>query len=194
MGRASEKNCKNASWDSRPRGRSVTTAKRPALTSGSDDDIFGSRDKAGGIDKKTSSQENLHLDCDVDARKKEPSANLNLSLVQRCGASNAFHPVGRDLRTYSPVGWYLSEFREEDKLGEGGFGVVYRSTHLLSNQSFAVKKIRLSGTKKGEVDTLLREVRTLAKIGSHCNGEGTAPHNKGLFRRTFSACIRPMRR
>jgi serine/threonine protein kinase len=65
----------------------------------------------------------------------------------------------------------LSEFHEEEKIGEGGFGVVFRSTHLLSNQSFAVKKIRLTGTKKSEVDTLLREVRTLAKIGSHCNGE-----------------------
>jgi hypothetical protein len=172
MGRASEN--KIASWDSRPRRRSVTTAQRPVLTSGSDDDdIFGTRSQAAGLEKRSSRQENLQLDCDADGRKKG-TANLNLSLVQRsAGVSTSFHPVSSDLRTYSPVGWYLSEFREEERVGEGGFGVVYRSTHLLSNQSFAVKKIRLSGTKKGEVDTLLREVRTLAKIGSHCNGKDT---------------------
>jgi len=33
---------------------------------------------------------------------------------------------------------------------------------------FAVKKIRLTGNKK-DIDTLVREVRTLAKLGSHAN-------------------------
>ncbi|KAK2877218.1 hypothetical protein FQN49_001342 [Arthroderma sp. PD_2] len=71
---------------------------------------------------------------------------------------------------------YATEFEEEALIGRGSYGVVYRVRHHVDGQGYAVKKIPLSSKKlqqlqdRGlrEVDNILKEIRTLAKL-DHTN-------------------------
>ncbi|KAG9235856.1 kinase-like domain-containing protein [Amylocarpus encephaloides] len=65
---------------------------------------------------------------------------------------------------------YYRKFKEICLLGKGGFGQVFRVRHLLDNQDYAVKKIRVSVNQIRSIhndlqlDGLLRELRALAKL------------------------------
>lgn len=61
---------------------------------------------------------------------------------------------------------YEVDFREEEKLGQGGFGAVFKVTHTLDQLQYAVKKIKF---QKMHAPTrlprkILREVRCLARL------------------------------
>jgi len=53
---------------------------------------------------------------------------------------SSFLPSARPLR-------YKTEFKELELLGKGSFGEVYRVQHLVDNQIYAVKRIRLNFDK-----------------------------------------------
>jgi len=59
---------------------------------------------------------------------------------------------------------YKQEFAEEDLIGGGGFGVVYRAKNRLDNAEYAVKKIFIKVNKENLVLKILREVTVLAKV------------------------------
>jgi PAS domain S-box-containing protein len=77
---------------------------------------------------------------------------------------------------------YTTEFEELGKLGEGGFGQVYRCRHRIDGHEYAIKKVPLPSRVQplGEPDLAgsgpdaaqqrhLREVGMLAMIGTHPN-------------------------
>lgn len=63
---------------------------------------------------------------------------------------------------------YFKDFSEIEKIGEGGFGDVWRSRHNLDGIDYAVKKIRVKATSVKNILNHLREVKTLASL-SHMN-------------------------
>mmetsp|Transcript_47897 Transcript_47897/g.114865 ORF Transcript_47897/g.114865 Transcript_47897/m.114865 type:complete len:387 (+) Transcript_47897:111-1271(+) len=86
------------------------------------------------------------------------------------------HPESGALSTYqyqppsvADVSRYLADYRQEECLGSGGFGSVFRVYHQLSDKDFAVKKIILRSGHPEELEMQLREVRTFAKIEPHPN-------------------------
>lgn len=63
---------------------------------------------------------------------------------------------------------YYRDFVELEKIGEGGFGNVWKSKHNLDGIEYAVKKICVKATSVKNVLNHLREVKTLASL-SHVN-------------------------
>ncbi|CAH1796982.1 unnamed protein product [Owenia fusiformis] len=63
---------------------------------------------------------------------------------------------------------YREEFTEEDLLGYGGFGRVYKVRHKLDGCQYAVKQIRLKQASPDVWLKLIREVKLLASL-SHNN-------------------------
>lgn len=63
---------------------------------------------------------------------------------------------------------YFRDFVEVEKIGEGGFGDVFKSRHNLDGIDYAVKKICVKATSVKNVLNHLREVKTLASL-SHVN-------------------------
>ncbi len=75
------------------------------------------------------------------------------------------HPEVRleDLKTNSR---YAHDFEELSKIGEGGFGQVFRARHKLDGHIYAIKKIKLSNTKPEENRRIKREVTYQADLQS----------------------------
>ena len=71
-----------------------------------------------------------------------------------------------NLNTDQKISRYYSDFIEEEKLGQGGFGAVFKVIHTLDQSQYAVKKIKFkkvhSPTKLP--NKILREVRCLARL------------------------------
>lgn len=63
---------------------------------------------------------------------------------------------------------YYRDFEEIEKIGEGGFGDVWKSKHKLDGIEYAIKKICVKATSVKNVLNHLREVKTLASL-SHIN-------------------------
>lgn len=63
---------------------------------------------------------------------------------------------------------YYRDFEEIEKIGEGGFGDVWKSKHKLDQIDYAVKKICVKATSVKNVLNHLREVKTLASL-NHVN-------------------------
>lgn len=63
---------------------------------------------------------------------------------------------------------YFRDFQEIEKIGEGGFGDVWKSKHRLDNIDYAVKKICVKATSIKNILNHLREVKTLASL-NHVN-------------------------
>lgn len=59
---------------------------------------------------------------------------------------------------------YFKDFEEMEKIGEGGFGDVWKSRHKLDGIEYAVKKIRVKATSVKNILNHLREVKTLASL------------------------------
>ncbi|KAF2764914.1 kinase-like protein [Teratosphaeria nubilosa] len=94
------------------------------------------------------------------------SPQHQLSAIDTAATSlTPLHPVLEPSR-------YLCDFDELGVLGKGGYGTVFHVKHRLDNIEYAVKKIPISASRMArirshgqrELDDLLREVRTLARL------------------------------
>lgn len=63
---------------------------------------------------------------------------------------------------------YFRDFEEIEKIGEGGFGDVWKSKHKLDQIEYAVKKICVKATSVKNILNHLKEVKTLASL-THVN-------------------------
>jgi serine/threonine protein kinase len=59
---------------------------------------------------------------------------------------------------------YKIDFYEIEKLGNGGFGYVYKVIHKLDHQSYAIKMVPLIFNKKNDIEKVLNEVRLLSSL------------------------------
>jgi len=66
------------------------------------------------------------------------------------------------------ISTYTRDFIEEEHLGSGGFGTVFRARHKVDGRSYAVKKIMFKCRHfvRNFADTLLREVQVLSRVTS----------------------------
>ncbi|CAG5095135.1 Oidioi.mRNA.OKI2018_I69.XSR.g14048.t1.cds [Oikopleura dioica] len=58
----------------------------------------------------------------------------------------------------------LDNYQRIEKVGEGTYGVVYKSKYKLTDQLVALKKIRLEGEEDGVPATSIREICTLKEL------------------------------
>jgi len=58
----------------------------------------------------------------------------------------------------------LDRYKKLDKLGEGTYGLVYRARDLKTNETVAIKKIKLDSNEEGIPATTLREVSLLQHL------------------------------
>jgi len=58
---------------------------------------------------------------------------------------NAMSQLKHDVNKNQLPPKYEQEFKELEKIGEGGFGQVYKALNLFDGQNYAVKKVRLKG-------------------------------------------------
>ena len=56
------------------------------------------------------------------------------------------------------------EYENIEKIGEGSYGIVYRSRCKTSGQMFAVKKVKLYDNDEGIPSTTLREIGILKEM------------------------------
>lgn len=67
----------------------------------------------------------------------------------------------------------LSRYQKVEKVGEGTYGVVYKSIDKQTNQTVALKKIRLEAEDEGVPSTAIREISILKEL-QHPNIVGSA--------------------
>ncbi|KAM3136008.1 hypothetical protein pb186bvf_011813 [Paramecium bursaria] len=56
-----------------------------------------------------------------------------------------------------------------DKLGEGTYGTVYAAKDKKTNQTVAIKKVKIHDQNEGFPITCLREIKILQKLAAHPN-------------------------
>ncbi|KAG6480423.1 hypothetical protein ZIOFF_063923 [Zingiber officinale] len=63
---------------------------------------------------------------------------------------------------------FANLYEKVEKIGEGTYGVVYRARDRLTNETIALKKIRLKNEEKGVSSTAIREISLLKEM-QHSN-------------------------
>ncbi|MQM05164.1 hypothetical protein Taro_037974 [Colocasia esculenta] len=64
--------------------------------------------------------------------------------------------------------WWKKQYEKVEKIGEGTYGVVYKARDRLTNETIALKKIRLEQEDEGVPSTAIREISLLKEM-QHCN-------------------------
>lgn len=64
------------------------------------------------------------------------------------------------------VSRYYTDFIELEKIGEGGFGHVWKARHKLDGNIYAIKKVKLSKNNSEENKRIKREVTYLSSLNS----------------------------
>lgn len=63
------------------------------------------------------------------------------------------------------IGWVLKDaYRLEEKIGEGGMGIVFRATQIALGRPVAVKVMHWSGLSDTRIDRFFREARLLSRL------------------------------
>jgi serine/threonine protein kinase len=56
------------------------------------------------------------------------------------------------------------QYEKEEKIGEGTYGVVYKARDKVTNETIALKKIRLEQEDEGVPSTAIREISLLKEM------------------------------
>ncbi|KAL2916204.1 hypothetical protein HK105_204295 [Polyrhizophydium stewartii] len=77
---------------------------------------------------------------------------------------------------------YRTEFEELERLGRGGFGVVYRARNLLDGQDYAIKKVKLncSSDSSGDIIAAIEQDSLASAAGSGAMPSSVRGHNRKL--------------
>ena len=59
---------------------------------------------------------------------------------------------------------FWSQYEKVEKIGEGTYGVVYKARDRLTNETIALKKIRLENEDEGVPSTAIREISLLKEM------------------------------
>eukprot|EP00057_Strongylocentrotus_purpuratus_P004488 XP_003728812.1 PREDICTED: eukaryotic translation initiation factor 2-alpha kinase 1 [Strongylocentrotus purpuratus] len=62
---------------------------------------------------------------------------------------------------------YEEDFIQKEPIGEGGFGKVYKVQHKLDKEHYAIKKIKVTKRKSCSLQSMQREIKTLACLDHH---------------------------
>ena len=58
----------------------------------------------------------------------------------------------------------LQQYEKVEKIGEGMYGVVYKARDRITNETIALKKIRLEQEDEGVPSTAIREISLLKEM------------------------------
>lgn len=94
-----------------------------------------------------------------------PSPSSPLEQIQRLSSQASFSSVEDLLQMQTSR--YKTEFTEEQKIGKGGFGSVYKAKHNLDGRLYAIKKIKFKHSQPDVWMKVLREVKALANLQHH---------------------------
>ncbi|KAK8944775.1 hypothetical protein KSP39_PZI008445 [Platanthera zijinensis] len=72
------------------------------------------------------------------------------------------------------AGDQMDQYEKVEKIGEGTYGVVYKARDKLTNETIALKKIRLEQEDEGVPSTAIREISLLKEM-QHGNIEESQP-------------------
>jgi len=56
------------------------------------------------------------------------------------------------------------QYEKQEKIGEGTYGVVYKAVNKVTNETIALKKIRLEQEDEGVPSTAIREISLLKEM------------------------------
>ena len=59
---------------------------------------------------------------------------------------------------------YYNDYQEYNKIGEGGFGKVYKVKHYLDDNIYAIKKISVPNQKYRELQSVFSEILIMSKL------------------------------
>ncbi|NXV81923.1 E2AK1 kinase, partial [Atlantisia rogersi] len=75
-----------------------------------------------------------------------------------------WQPLEKEVLFEAQTSRYLNEFDELARLGEGGYGKVYKVRNKLDGQFYAIKKINIKKATRRDCMKVLREVKVLAGL------------------------------
>lgn len=58
----------------------------------------------------------------------------------------------------------MHQYEKVEKIGEGTYGVVYKARNCVTNETIALKKIRLEQEDEGVPSTAIREISLLKEM------------------------------
>lgn len=64
----------------------------------------------------------------------------------------------------SDILWFMVQYEKVEKIGEGTYGVVYKARDRVTNETIALKKIRLEQEDEGVPSTAIREISLLKEM------------------------------
>ena len=73
---------------------------------------------------------------------------------------------GIPLEKVEKISRYRADFIELEKIGQGGFGHVWKARHKLDGNIYAIKKVKLSKNNSDENKRIKREVTYLSGLNS----------------------------
>lgn len=110
------------------------------------------------------SDSSLRLRADNEQLQKQLNELLQLHRSQSPQSGSVVHSRQPSLDSSgAALSRYRTDFEEKERIGEGGFGTVFRAINNLDGVEYAVKKVCLSAGSK-ENERVLREVRHLAVL------------------------------
>ncbi|MFS7988987.1 putative cyclin-dependent kinase CMGC-CDK-Pl family [Helianthus anomalus] len=59
---------------------------------------------------------------------------------------------------------FAVSYKKVEKIGEGTYGLVYKARHKVTNETVALKKIRLEQEDEGVPSTAIREISLLKEM------------------------------
>lgn len=68
------------------------------------------------------------------------------------------------MKNLAPSNAFKDKYRKIEKIGEGTYGVVYKSLETQTGETVALKKIRLEQEEEGIPSTALREISLLKQL------------------------------
>ncbi|CAG2235542.1 EIF2AK1 [Mytilus edulis] len=95
-------------------------------------------------------------------RRALPSPTSPMEQIKRLSPQTSMVPTEDLLQIQTSR--YKTEFTEEEKIGKGGFGAVYKAKHKLDGRLYAIKKIKFKHSQPDVWMKVLREVKALANL------------------------------
>lgn len=128
------------------------------------EDIDNSKSSSSQRDKSTSSVQVLHTSSNIRQRSSTLKAEpIPIPISTSPGHSSLSASLSNSLNTSEYNSRYSSDFDSIQRLGRGGFGIVFEARNKIDDCHYAVKRICLPLEKEAR-ERVMREVRALAKL------------------------------
>lgn len=101
--------------------------------------------------------DSINLENPTELIKVFKDTNVNEPLIKSSTMDNL-------IKNYSRL---HQDFIELEKIGEGGFGQVYKMYHKIDSSIYAIKKIQIDSFNKKSFNKILHEVRSIARLNHH---------------------------